>query len=542
MSPLAPPGLLPRVRPATAGEPAPGVENATRSRWPLLLGALVAVLGIGWRVVDVHQWPFPYATTVQYESALAARAIWVTVDPSARTPERLAWFDAVRFRNVISPPVLPGLVAACYAVTGEEIPWVSKVVAAGFWVGAGWLLLAAIARQTGSRWAGLVAAAWFVFCPFGLVVSRSFQTESVMVCGLALAVWRLSGPGAAAGLRAAAVSGLVCGLAAFAKPGILLPPLAAGFAGLLLSSGMPGGRWAKAVRLAVFVGLLALPSVAYAAGAYAKRGSELRPQLLADPGFYAAVWGCVRDVVGRWPLALGLAGAGLAAARGAYLQLGLLAGYVGYVGIFTYHCATHNYYHTPLLVLVAVGLGWVAHGLGRVGAALGLVRGRVGVREAALALACLGWYVWFSRLPYLGPWRCSGVVRSVTADLDAKAQARADAYRAAAAAIGPGGRVIALTEDYGLPFEYVTSLPTMPWPIRYDAAAGFEDPTAAADSRLGDRVALGFEFFVVTDVAEFEAQPALRAALDRRGKPILVTPAVRVYDLRPRHADQPGPG
>ena len=73
------------------------------------------------------------------------------------------------------------------------------------------------------RWSLAVAAlltvafAWFVLTPFGIKVSRSFQTEPVLAFAFAGAVWlltRLDRPG----WRATLLAGLVCGAAAFAKP------------------------------------------------------------------------------------------------------------------------------------------------------------------------------------------------------------------------------------------------------------------------------------------------------------------------------------
>ncbi len=54
---------------------------------------------------------------------------------------------------------------------------------------------AAVVRQTGRRWAGVIAAGWFAFAPYGLMVCRSFATESVAVLGLAVAVWCLARSG-----------------------------------------------------------------------------------------------------------------------------------------------------------------------------------------------------------------------------------------------------------------------------------------------------------------------------------------------------------
>ncbi|HYH67952.1 MAG TPA: glycosyltransferase family 39 protein, partial [Urbifossiella sp.] len=258
---------------------------APAPRLALAVAAAVAAAGVGWRLTDLREWPFPFHPTVQYDAALAARSLWVAADPAARTPDRDAWFDAVRHEHVISPPVLSVAVAAWYAAAGEEQPWAAKLFAAAAWVAACGFVGAAVRRQTGCRWAAVAAGGWLMFAPFGLMVCRSFCTEPVAVLGLAVAVWVLARPGRQLTWRETLAAGLACGLAAATKPGVLLPPVAAGFAGALLSAGVAGSLTRKAVHTVAFAALLTVPSVLWVVVWLPHRGSELRPGLLADPAF-----------------------------------------------------------------------------------------------------------------------------------------------------------------------------------------------------------------------------------------------------------------
>ena len=494
-------------------------------RLPLAVAAVVAAVGVGWRLTDLTEWPFPFHPSVQYESALAARALWVAASPAARTPDRAAEFDATRFEHVVSPPVLPAVVAAWYCAVGEEQPWASKLFTAAAWVAACGFAGAAVARQTGCRWAAVAAGGWLTVTPFGLMVCRSFCTEPVAVFGFAVAAWVLARPGRQLTWRETLGAALACGLAAATKPGVLLPPVAAGFAGVVLSAGVAGTLTRKAVHTVAFAALLAVPSVLWVVLWLPHRGSELRPGLLADPAFYAAVAELVRRVVG-WPLlALGLAGAALAAGRRQFLPAGLFAGYVGYVGLFTYHCSTHDYYHVPLLVPVALGLGWVAAGVVRV----------VGAnREPLLALAVAGGlagYAYGSRLPFVGPWRANPAVQLARADIAERDRERAERYAAVRAAVGPGAGVVAVTEEYGGPLEFAAGVKVAAWP-RADDEAALGHAAVPADQRLDTMAALGYAFLVVTDRDEFDRDADLRAAVGRRGKLVADRAGVLVYDLR----------
>ncbi len=528
-----------RTTPRAGTDAAPAPSPAARpspTRFALPVACVVAALCVGWRLVDLAEWPYPFHTTVQYESALAARAVWVAADPAARTPDRAAWFAEAGFRHVVSPPLLPALVAGCYAVAGDEIPWVSKLFTAAFWCAAGWLIYAAVRRQTGCRWAGVVAFGWFAFTPYGVLLSRSFQTDPGLLCGYALAVWHLSRPGRGLGWRETAAAGLACGLAAAVKPGAVLLPLAFGYAASVLSPAVSGGLLRRAACAALFGACVAVPSVAYALTVLGGRGGEIQPQLLGTAKFYQDVGEMLRVVVGYKALAVGLAGAALAAARGAMLPLGLFAGHAAFAAVFTYHCSTHDYYHAPVLVTVAVGIGWLAAAAVRLLVALTPPR-RVELVVAVVVVAFLARYVKVSRTQWGGPWRYQAAQRLALAENDRVTQARADAGRAAREAMRPGARAVAVTEEYGYPFEFWAGLRVSTWPRKADlpfmVRAGMVSATETADDRLTALIASGHEYVVVTDFAEYALHPDLQAAVARRGRVVASTPGLLVVDLRP---------
>lgn len=523
---------------------APVSSAAHWSAIPLRLAVLFALLAVGWRLVDLTEWPFPFHPTVQYESALAARTIWLTLDPAARTPDMAAWLESVRFRHIVSPPVLPGLVAGCYLIAGEEIPWISKIFAALFWVSAGGFVFGAVVRQTGSQWSALAAGAWFLFTSFGLLVSRSFQTEPVLVLGFAAAIWWLSGSGRTLTWNHTITAALWCGIAALAKPGILLPPLAAGFTGWLVSPEVGGRFLRKAAHAAVFSGLLALPSAAYVLVMLNGRGAELQPHRLIESAFYSDVVQQIQIAVDLPALGLGLIGIALSAYRRNFLLPGLLAGYAAYVGIFTYHCSTHSYYHVPLLVLVAVGIG---SSVATVGDLIARFEARWAYARLALPAAAtllFAAYLQATRLAWVGPSRYSPTTRAALENVAARDEDRANRYRAAREAVRPAGHVVAVTEEYGYPMEYHTGLIIDPWPQRPEmnrfVKLGSIDPAFTADRLLSRLQAKGHRFVVVTDFHEYRSQPQLAAALERRARVILSQPNLLVFELRPdRPADEP---
>jgi hypothetical protein len=334
----------------------------------------------------------------------------------------------------------------------------------------------------------------------------------VLMCGFAVAVWHLSRPGRTLTWRETLLGGCVCGLCAFTKPGVLFAPLAAGFAAIILIS-REHALTKRLVHVAAFTVLLVLPSFVYVALVLNGRGGELMPGLLLEAWYYQGVEKMVARAVGHPALALGLYGACLAVRAGDRLLVGLLAGYVGYLGIFTYHAATHDYYHAPLMVPVALGLGWAA------------ARLRTCVRLAVFAVIAVAGYLLVASL-----------MQAPRADVAAARQQRDANYRTAREVVGPGANVIALTEEHGYPLEMQTWLRVVSWPPRHDipimVRAGVLPAGFTPDSHVANHVADGCTFAVVTDFAEFDRQPELRAALEKRGRLVVNEPGLLVYDLR----------
>lgn len=506
--------------------------------WPRAVASVVLVLAVGWRLVDVDEWPTHFHPALQYESALAARAIWLAADPAEQTPDRRPWFDAVGFKHMVSPPALPALVAGCYLVADEEVPWVSKLFNGVFWLAAGGFAGAAAWRQTRSRWAGVVAFGWFVLTPFGLRVSRSFQTEPLLALGLAVAVWHLSRPRWQPTWGTVLTAGAVCGAAAFIKPGVLFLPLLAGFAALVLPVRVPEGRGRKLAYLAAFATLMVLPAGLY--GAAVLRGhveNKVLPWLLTEGWFYKGVVSQIGSAVG-WPvLVLALAGVWIAARAGNYLLVGLLTGYVGYVGVFTFHSATHDYYHVPLLVLASVGLGWpVARAERRLAGSLPPTR-RSRVAIAAGAVLGLTGYLCKTGYPHLGPWRWTPDGQVERGQVAAWRERTLQAHRTAREVVGPGTPVVAVAEDLGYGLEFDAWVPVSFWPpqgvVPVMVQVGLLPDPFIPDKYLQSLVLdRGCRYAVITDLQEYDRQADLRAALARRGRLVVSTPEVVVWQFR----------
>lgn len=483
---------------------------------PLVCVVVVCTFAVAVRYLPRWEWPDARHESVQYETALAARHVWIQffrIDP---TPDEVSWATAAGRKYFTSPPVLPALVASTYAMTGGEHPVAFLVFNTLAWLAAGAFVFATTRTLTGYNGAALVCASWFLLTPGGVAVTRCFQVDALLVCGFAFGVWALTRAGACRSWGGAVLTGVGLGAAAFLKPGILLLPIAGGLAWLALVSPRGEPRVRVVAKCAVCGVLAAGPSVAYALLMLRHHvGDKMAPDLLLSFNFYKSLLGRIEEVVGLPALVLAAVGF-VVAVRRCQALVGLGLGYVAFCLLFSRHTSTHDYYHAPLLVLVAVLAGHpVANALQRVVAlrpplARRLVAG-AGVALAAYFAATNAFDIGVAPLRFQLRSSFSGDRRIL--DTNELAAVRG--------AIPAGEFVFALSRDYSFPLAYHGWVHPSNWPVSVNlppplrTEQGVECRLRAVQSHLKIR------YFVVTDLSDFEAQPALRAVLDRIGQPEL---------------------
>jgi hypothetical protein len=504
------------IEPATAGG---------RSR--LFALTIVAVIAIGtvWRLLGVTDWPIKFHETVQYESAITARSIWLRLVPRALTTEEETWARDGHWR-VTSPPILQGLAAAGYVAAGSEEPWLTGVWNVAFWLLGGWFVYRTATTLANDRLAGLVGLTWFLLNPGGIVLSRSFQPESLLVLGTAVAAWALARPPTGSAMRDTLFCSVVCLAAAFVKPGVLFFPLFGGFAARVLTR--PDKFRTAAVHWLVFVAAVALPGVVYTLLVFGPGVTgRFMPALLAEPNFYEQVALRISRMVGTTGVVLGVVGAVLCASRGRWVPVGLLLGYVAYIPTFTWHTPTHMYYHAHLIPLVAICLGVpVAGPLRRLRPRP--VLGYVGGAVVIVFYLAKTYYI------FTGPWQWLPGVAPAVAARQEDVRAEAELGREVGAIVGPGASCVCLAKDNALPLEYYAWVQTQFWPkpdeivyILQSTRTATFDPVEYLNDLIRKH---NPRYFVVTDLHAFDAQPYLIPLL-KQGFPFLVasTERYRIY-------------
>lgn len=483
------------------------------------------VLALAVRLQDLDDLPLDFHPTRQLFAALKARGIYYQAAPGIPDWQRDLAVRQWQGMATIEPPLLENLTAWGYALIGRDDFAVARVISALAWT-LGGLALYALARHLTTPAGGVTAAAFYLFVPYGIIASRSFQPDPLMVGVMAAFLWAWWNWFERRTWAWAVTAGLLGGAAVLIKS-IAIFFVAGAFVGLAL--GAIG--WKKALRdgqVWLTGGLVALPASAYTvyglavAGYLGQQfGGRFIPAYLTDPLFYLRWEDKINIVVGHLPLALALLGAWMFTHKPARaMALGLWGGYALYGLIFNYHTSTHDYYQLPLIAVAALSLAPLGAALARAWRAQWTSRWGQALMVILLVFVLLA------------------------VSYDARRTLRRADYRPLAgqyAALGEqitglGGRdaVLALTDDYGYSLSYWAWLNADVWPAVSDLAyyQMLRGDQPQSFEALFETLAAGNAFFVVSDFEELARQPELKAYLIANYPVFAQTPGFVVYDLR----------
>ncbi|MEI6290409.1 MAG: glycosyltransferase family 39 protein [Chloroflexota bacterium] len=346
------------------------------------------------RFYDLTDLPLDFAPTRQLFSALKARGMYYDSLPaSSSIPEWQREMAVRQWKSIqeIEPPVIENLTAFTYRFTGEYL-WIARVYSSLFWVFSGIAIFLAAQEMIGTNGA-VISLLFYLFLPYGVIASRTFQPDPLMVSLISSAIWanfhwanHRDDKNGKPWLRAAS-AGILTGLAIFVK-NVSVFPLAMGLIALVieqhlhnipenikdsravkfwLTAGKFLSNVIKDTQVWAVAGLSILPSALYiiyglfVSGFLGQQFAfRFFPQLWPDPGFYLRWLGMIEGVIGFGTLAAGILGLFLVKGRVKALLNGLWLGYFIYGMTFAYHITTHDYYQLLLIPIAAVSLAPMA--------------------------------------------------------------------------------------------------------------------------------------------------------------------------------------
>jgi hypothetical protein len=483
----------------------------------LLVVLFIAALGI--RLYDLTDLPNDFYMTRQYHSLIMARGMYYQHLASVPDWQRNMAVSQWKNEGLIEPPIMEGIVALTYNLFGVQT-WIGRLFASLFWIIGGiglWLL----AREMSMRAGGIIALAYYLFVPFAVTVSRAFLPDPLMVAMIAWSLWALYRWEKHRTWKLAILVGVLTGLTIFVKS-VAVFPLFGAVAGMVVSRASWKRIFADKQTWVVAVITIAPSAIYYIYGTlFAKLGDQFAlrffPSYWKDASFY-----------GRWIfMAAGFSGfAAMFAAlfgillyptkRQRFIAIGLWVGYIAYGFTFPYHFITHDYYHLPIILVVAFGLIPVADSLVR-----HLVEKRGGVWRAAfvgILLFGVAMQMWGSR------------------NTMAVANYRDDAafYQKLGQLIGHDKKVIEVAGDYGYRLEYWGWIDGSYWPSQMDTnlrqLAGQTPPEFSAEFSQNTAAV---DLFVITSEGELDKQPQLRDYLSTHYPVFAKGDGYLIYNLKP---------
>ena len=465
--------------------------------WRIAVIIFLFAAALGIRIYDLDNPPFDFHPTRQFFTAIVARGEYyqnLTTAPHWMRDRAVSHWKA----EETDFPTIDLLAAWTYRLIGREDLFFPRFYSAIFWL-IGGLALFFLARDLVSIDGALVALAFYLFIPYGVTASRSFQPDPLMVCLILFAWWSMLRWMTTNKWKWAILAGVLSGMAMLVKA-LAAFSLLGGMVAVFFA---PGFRKSiQNIRFWVMGIIAAVPMIIWMIYGFFVRGTlggqfSLRffPNLWISPVYYLRLEFMAEKVVGLIPLLLALTGFFLLTEKNKRVFLaGLWGGYVAFALAFSYYFMTHDYYHITLVPIVALSLAPLAN----------LILRRVVILNPGwLPRAAVSLILLFGVGANL--WN----IRQTFHKADYRPQAELLIH--IGQILGPDVSVIALTSDYGYPLFYYSWMSASYWPYTGDTAlrqlAGMNTPKFA--KRFND-MTTGKEYFVITDLAELENQPDLK--------------------------------
>ena len=477
-----------------------------------LIAALVLLfgLGLGIRLFDLTNLPLDFHPTRQLLSALKARGMFYQTAPNIPDWQRQMSLQQWKTKAEVEPEVFEHIVAFTYRFTGEQL-WVPRVYSSLFWL-IGGIFLFLLVRDLISTDGAVIATAYYLFFPYAVIASRSFQPDPLMVMLIIVFWWMVNRwadliPDPSPKRRGeswafAILAGLVGGFAIFVKFVAAFFVIGAALGAVLSRFNLRDLVRKPQVWTMAMLGIL--PTAGYLFYGIVLNGflgqqfsGRFIPALLLSPLNYVQWATKANMAAGGVAIMLGLLSPFFVRERRArFLIYGLWIAYILFGLYFDYHVATHDYYHLPFIPIVAVSLApivdWVLSQLA------GLTS-KQWMRFAAFIILSYG--------VFATAWDIRNQMKSV----DYRPQATM--WAQIGDTFGHGGGVVALTQDYGSRLAYWGWQDAGIWPnsgdIDYQGVRGGSfDFNKTFNELTKDQF-----FFLITDFAELNRQPQLKEKL-----------------------------
>lgn len=185
-------------------------KNVLHNKIPILVFlSLTFLLALA---IRIHNLDVPgIAIDREYRSALIARAYYFDGTDSIAEWRHEVISASKKRAGVLEPPITEILASIIYRFADDEQLWMARLLTSIFWL-IGGIFLFIIAARIESYEAGLVSTAYYLLVPVGVLYSRTFIPDSLMIMAflfsLFLIVQHHDQPTERRLIQAASISGL----------------------------------------------------------------------------------------------------------------------------------------------------------------------------------------------------------------------------------------------------------------------------------------------------------------------------------------------
>ncbi len=472
-----------------------------RSRW-LLAGTVIflILLGAGLRLVNLTNPPLDFNPLRQYYSAIIARGMYYEMAPNTDPLLRQKAINLWKAEDIYEPSIIERIVAVAYWLVGGEYLWIARLFSIFYWL-IGGLALFDLARRLISPDGGVVSLGIYLVLPFGVTASRSFQPDVFMVMWIILSILFLVRWEESRAWKWAILAGIAGGMAALLKPWAGLFPAFTAILLVLTGWGWKAALknlqvWAAAGVMILIPGLYYFVIIGGRSSGYFAFWTIGFSFLLRQPSFYVYWINHLRTLMDFSFLVAGLAGTVLLPRKGRAVCLSLWAAYFVFGLLMPFQIHTHDYYSLPLVPVVALGIGPVGDLVLSHLARQTRMAHWMGIAVMIFALA---YPAWIARSGLLG----------------VNYRGEPGGWRKVGEALPADKTVIALTRADGMLVKYYGWHSVGIWPSTTDfnltqLRGGNTDPNF---ERFFNAQIAGKDLFLVTEFADLDAQPNLKAYL-----------------------------
>ena len=274
---------------------------------------LLLIAGLSLRLYDLTDLPLDFHPTRQLFSLIKARGMYYATLSNISEEQRQFAINQWHSKTTFEPELLERLVVFTYSFTGEQV-WIARIYSSLFWIISG-IFLYWLARDLVSENGALLSLTFYLFLPYGVFASRSFQPDPLMLM-LTIAFWwtvqRWSRNPTS--WIFAILSGLFGGLAILVKFVAAFFVIGGGVGALLLK-GESTRETVRRPQVWVMTILGILPGISWLVyGVYftdfltTKFEGRFIPALLVSPSFYLSWMSMLNMVLGGAMIALALLG------------------------------------------------------------------------------------------------------------------------------------------------------------------------------------------------------------------------------------------